>query len=38
MGDTPLLHRGGTPPLSGVVVLGPNNELIAQGLDGRFGR
>ncbi len=38
MGDTPFLHRGGRPPLTGEVVLGPGGAVQAQGIDGRFGR
>ena len=38
MGDTPLLHRGGRSPLTGEVVLGRGNEVLAEGMDGRFGR
>ena len=38
MGDTPLLHSGSRPPLTGEVVLDASGHVIAQGLDGRFGR
>ena len=39
MGDTPLLHRGeGPPPLSGEVVLDSAGRVIAEGMDGHFGR
>jgi hypothetical protein len=39
MGDTPLLHHDGhAPPLTGEVVLDASHHVIAEGMDGRFGR
>ncbi len=38
MAQVPLLHREGDPPLSGQVVLDQQNRVVAQGMDGRFGR
>lgn len=39
MGDTPLLHSSdGLPPLTGEVVLDAKGKIIAEGMDGRFGR
>lgn len=38
MGDSTFLHRDGTTPLTGVVMLGPSNRVLAEGMDGRFGR
>lgn len=37
MGDTPILQRNGRPPLTGVVVLNPQGDVLAEGMDGRFG-
>lgn len=37
-GATPLLHRGGKTPLTGEVILGSQGGVLAEGMDGRFGR
>ncbi len=36
MGSNALLHRRGTTPLTGEVVLDQNGKVLEQGLDGRF--
>ena len=38
MGDTPLQDEGARPPLTGQVLLGRANQVLAEGIDGRFGR
>ena len=38
LGDTPLLQRQKRPPLTGEVFLGPDRSVIAEGIDGRYGR
>ncbi len=38
MGSNALLHRSGTTPLTGEVVLDRDGKVLEQGLDGRFGR
>ncbi len=38
MGDTPILHQNGPPPLTGVVVLDAHGAVLAEAMDGRFGR
>ena len=38
MADTPILHRSGPPPLTGTAILGANGGVLAEGMDGRFGR
>ena len=37
MGDVPLLGSRDRPPLTGVVVLSPTGDVLAEGMDGRFG-
>ena len=37
VGGTSLLQRGGLPPLTGEVVLGPADAVLQEGMDGRFG-
>ena len=38
MGDTPILHRDGQAPLTGIVVLDAHGDVVAEGMDSRFGR
>ena len=35
MGDTPILHSGQNSPLTGAVELDPQNQVLAQTMDGR---
>ncbi len=38
MGASPLLHRGNSTPLTGIVVLDRAKHVLEQGIDGRFER
>ena len=38
LGDLPWLRRNGHPPLPGEVVLAPATDVVAEGIDGSFGR
>lgn len=38
MGEIPVLDRKGPPPLSGEVVLRPDGTVLAEGMDGQYGR
>lgn len=38
MGETPILHRDGPPPLTGEVLLRLDGTVLAEGIDGQYGR
>ena len=38
MAETPLLHRGGKPPLTGTVVIGRGGTVLAEGMGAHFQR
>ncbi len=38
MGEMPVFHRGGPPPLTGAVVLRPDGTVLAEAMDGQYQR